>query len=226
MKKVFGLLILSLFAKSLVAQDENRPFEGALRFTPIFMWTKADVEDATRYKAENEGLKIGFAYGIMGDFYFADNAAISTELRIAHLGASFTVTDMTGSADTIKTHSLKTQYIELPVSLKMRTNEVGYMRFYGQFGLMPSIRLKAKEDTEIQYISSHTSLTDVNVNKSTNLVGLSLVIGAGTTYNLGGTTSLLGGVSFHNGFTNMVKVDDYHAKIKPAYIALNLGVIF
>ena len=219
-------MILSLFAKTLVAQSENRPFEGALRITPIFMWTKAEVEDQAKYTAVNDGLKVGFAYGIMGDFYFADNAAFSTELRIAHLGAAFTVTDMSASADTIKNHSLRTQYIELPLTLKMRTNEVGYMRFYGQFGLMPSIRLKAKEDVTTTYISSVTSATDLNANSRTNLIGLALVIGAGTTYNLGGTTSLLGGVSFHNGFTNMVKVDDYHAKVKPAYVALNLGVIF
>lgn len=225
MKKVFGLVLLLLFAKNLAAQDENGTgFEGALRATPIFMWTKVDVENSALFTAKNDKLKPGFAYGIMVDYFFAPNAGISSELRIAHLGAAFSVTDV--ATDTTKSQNFRLQYVEIPVSLKMRTKEVGYMKYYGQFGLMPSINIKAKRDEVAKSGNSTKETTDISASKDVVPIGLSLVIGAGTTYNLGGSTSLMGGISFHNGFTNMVKKDKFDAMIKPAYIALNLGVIF
>jgi hypothetical protein len=231
MKKVYGLFILLLFAKTLAAQDadsrsakdvDGTGFEGALRVTPIFMWTKVDVED-TRYTASNEGLKLGFAYGVMGDYYFAKNAGFSAELRVAHLAGSFSVKD---TANTTRTNTLRLQYIEVPFTLKMRTGEVGYMRYFGQFGIMPSFNIKAKRDEVLTAGTTTITTTDIPASKQMIPIGLSLVIGAGTTYNLGGSTSLLGGISFHNGFTNMVKVKDFNAKVKPAYLAVNLGVIF
>jgi len=125
------------------------------------------------------------------------------------------------------------QYVEIPVALKMRTNEIGYMRYFGQFGFVPAVNIKHKGDitTNTNGVSKTTEdvkLTDVN------LFAMYLQIGAGVEYNLGGSTSLLGGVTFYNGFTNLVnkKADDpatgsyRNFNAKPAYIALNLGVIF
>jgi hypothetical protein len=231
MKKVYGLFILLFLSKFVSAQETTDApgFKAALRVTPIFMWTKVDVDDATKYTATNNGLKLGFAYGIMGDFFFNENYAFSIELRHALENAGFTVTDKnSGSAGIKRDYTLHLQYVEVPLTFKMQTKEIGYMRYYGQFGFMPSIRVKAKEDLVVTDLASTvaTSIDNLSVADKVNLFDLGLVIGGGTTYNLGGSTSLLGGLSFHNGFTNLVKEKEYNAKVKPAYVALNLGVIF
>jgi hypothetical protein len=163
----------------------------------------------------------------MGDYFFNGNYALSTELRIAHLGAGFTVTEKSATIPVVRNYNLRMQFVEIPLTFKMQTKEIGYMRYYGQFGVMPSIRLKAKQDETVTTGTITTGTTEkVTVTDKINPLGLGLVIGAGTTYSLGGTTSVLGGVSFHNGFTNLVKVKEYNAMVKPAYVALNLGVIF
>jgi hypothetical protein len=228
MKKVYCLLLLLSISKIAAAQEESPSFKAALRATPIFMFTKVD-EQQTDFLVENDGVKLGFAYGIMGDFFLADNYALSAELRHALVNAGVNVTDQkAGSAGVLSEYKFHLQYVEIPLTFKMQTKEIGYMRYYGQFGIKPSVRVKAKQDAKVTDLATKVSVNadNVTVSDKVNLFGMGIIIGAGTSYNLGGTTSLLGGLSFHNGFTNLVKEKDYHAKIKPAYIALDLGVIF
>src|SRR5690349_12000799 len=111
MKKVYGLLLLLSISKIVSAQDEDDGFKASLRITPSFLWTKVDVKDPDKFSVENDGVKLGFAYGIMGDFFFNENYAFSTELRHALLNAGFTVTDKnSGSAGIKSDYTLHLQY--------------------------------------------------------------------------------------------------------------------
>jgi hypothetical protein len=242
MKKVYVLgLFLIMFGGSAFAQDKVAgSFKGGLKINPSFMWLKTEPEQ-TGTTIENVGAYFGFSYGVFGDYYFAENYGLSTELRIAHLGAEYNYTPMFDEmpSNPVKVatvnRNMDLQYVEIPVTLKMRTNEVGYMRYFGQFGFMPAINIKAKaDDVYTMYDNSKIEENDKKIGKEVNPLALSLVIGAGVEYNLGGSTSLLGGITFNNGFTNLInkKEDDQSTRslrnfnAKPAYIALNLGVIF
>lgn len=242
MKKVYVLgLFLLMFGGSAWAQDGSKgSFRGGLKINPSFMWLKTEPE-LTGTKIENVGSYFGFSYGVFGDYYFAENYGISTELRIAHLGAEYNYTPLFDNSSSspekvaLINRNLDLQYVEIPVTLKMRTNEIGYMRYFGQFGFMPGINIKAKAD-DVYTMRDNSILeeNDKKVGKEVNPLALSLVIGAGVEYNLGGSTSLLGGLTFNNGFTNLInkKEDDQSIRsfrnfnAKPAYIAVNLGVIF
>jgi hypothetical protein len=50
-----------------------------------------------------------------------------------------------------------------------------------------------------------------------------MIIGGGLEYRLSGKTSLLGGLTYNNGLTNIAKNDQ---SVKNHYVALNIGVFF
>ncbi|MGZ5243015.1 MAG: porin family protein [Bacteroidia bacterium] len=241
MKKEYllGLFLIMFTGQAFAQETSGSKFRGGLKINPSFTWLKTEKE-ATGGVIENNGARFGFSYGVFGDYYFAENYGISTELRVAHLSSKYTyfVPDNINSSNKKVesfTRIAKLQYIELPVSLKMRTNEVGYMRYYGQFGFVPAVNIKAKADDVVNYQDKTTlEKPDQNIGKQVNLFAMSLQIGAGVEYNLGGSTSLLGGITFYNGFTNLIdrKEDNDEAQeyrnfnVKPVNIALNLGVIF
>ncbi len=235
MKKVYllGLLIIMFGAKAGAQNSAAGTFKGGLKINPSFTWLKTEAENSSQ-PIVNDGVKFGFSYGVFGDYYFAENYGLSAELRIAHLGVGYTYSPNNAVVRSVE-RDLSMQFVEIPVTLKMRTNEIGYMRYFGQFGFMPSINIKANADQVLTDAAGGKRTNDnLKVMKDVNPLGLSLVIGAGVEYNLGGSTSLLGGLTFNNGFTNLMnkKADDpamesyrnFNAKM--AYIALNLGVIF
>ena len=100
--------------------------------------------------------------------------------------------------------------------------------------------MRSKSHRFLSWISSRYDLTD-NLTHSTkadlptkdangehvNLFGLYMVIGLGAEYNLGGNTSLVGSLTFNNGFVNAWKTTGSESfNDVPAYVALNLGVVF
>jgi hypothetical protein len=113
------------------------------------------------------------------------------------------------------------QYVELPISLKMKTNEMNNFIYYGKIGISPMIRTSAKIDK-------------INSNEVINLFNASFIVGAGIHYTLGGSTMAVAGLSFHNGLlrTNKAKEDIFlnnslkEAQLKPSYIAIDLGILF
>ncbi|MDQ3071915.1 MAG: PorT family protein, partial [Bacteroidota bacterium] len=160
-------LLLSLFLCFTVTFSfAQKSFYPGLRFNPMLTWFKAETDNVTP-KVSGNGIKMGFSYGLMGDYMFDDNTGLGFELRFAHLGGSYNLDSGKTSEHYVRNYKL--QYIQLPVSLKMKTGEVGYMKFYGQFGIIPSINVRARGD--IDYIKDGasqeiTGITGDNINIS------------------------------------------------------------
>ena len=56
-----------------------------------------------------------------------------------------------------------------------------------------------------------------------NYLNVSMIIGGGTEYTLSGSTVLLAGLQFNNGFLD---VFDDDSKVNSNYLALTLGILF
>jgi|CXWJ01.1.fsa_nt_gi hypothetical protein len=200
--KVF-LIALGLISAStnLKAQDEGSKFQFGLKVAPTFAWiTSDDVETA--------GGKIGFAYGLIGDYHFTKNYALGTGIDVTYRGGNVESLNDKGEKTDI---GVSLQYIELPVTMKLMTNEIGYITYYGQFGFAPGVNIKAKSDGE----SFKSSVSPFN---------LALLVGLGAEYSLGGRTALTGGIKFNNGFLDYIKKKD--VKGTSSFIALEIGVMF
>jgi hypothetical protein len=123
------------------------------------------------------------------------------------------------------------QYVELPITLKLMTNEIGYITYYGQIGFGAAFNISAKSDYDVYdpATKSVTSFTDEDVMDHTNPFKASLILGAGLQYNFSGNTSLLIGLTYNNGFTNILKdvtVNETELKAKQDYLELTLGMYF
>jgi len=234
MKKLFPLLIILLLSKAAFSQEDDKMFHPGLRFNPMITWYHAEAKENT-VSINSDGMKFGYSYGVMGDFMFQDNYGLSLELRFAQIGGvterspSIFMPDGPAKVNYERT-TFNVQYLQIPVSLKMKTNEVGYMKYYGQFGFIPSIKTKARASGTYGPDNSNTTeYKTINIGPYISPFNVYLLIGGGVEYNLGGSTSLLGGLSFENGFINVARdrssapnKTDLRSKV----ISINLGVLF
>ncbi|MBL7928795.1 MAG: PorT family protein [Bacteroidia bacterium] len=206
MRRLIALTAALIFANAdlLTAQK----VELGLQFSPGFAWLKPSDKEL-----KNDGMKPGFNYGVNVDIMFSDNYGIGTGVLMSHQGGKLI------ALDTIKT-SYKFQYLDLPVLLKMRTGEIGYIRYYGTFGVVPGFRLSAKG--EVAY--GGKTYDEVDIKDQINLLNLSLAIGGGVQYILSGTTRLVGGIEFNNGFSDLLKAKDQ--KATSSKLKLIVGVMF
>lgn len=243
MKKILlaGLLLFPVLITN--AQDDFRKFRFGLKASPNVGWFKPDTKGF-----ESEGAKINFSYGLMTEFGLGNNYSLATGLEVTTLGGKLSFPDSTfyyvdDIVDTanrfiLMERTYKVQYIDLPILLKMKTNEIGYLTYFGQFGFNFGFRTKATADDYGRFPSTakEAELEDNNINKDANLMRIGLNIGAGAEYNLSGKTSLLFSVNYNNGFTNALKKNssslknaagaELAQKALSKYIALNVGILF
>lgn len=249
MKKIAALLSF-VFVISITAKAQA-DFQLGLNFSPNLGWFKAKTDNVTHEKT-----KLGFNFGVIGDFNIADNYAFSTGLNIVTIGGEISypfVQEVApiGSISGRKTADVTIKYVEIPLTLKLKTNQIGYLTYYGQFGFGLGVNYDAKADVSFAYPTTsgggNSSAKDVNYKDEINLLRASLIVGLGAEYNLSGNTSFIMGITFNNGFTNVLSKDGYaddnndgygdvdntgkgnknkDFKAINNYLLLNLGVIF
>ncbi len=109
----------------------------------------------------------------------------------------------------------------MPITLRMMTKEIGYFRYYGLFGFNLDYVINATADRRI---NGGADENDIDIKSYVEPVNLSLSLGIGFLYNLSGTTNFIVGLSFNNGFIDVLNEGDYKATANQ--FALNLGVLF
>lgn len=250
-KKALLFVTLIAISTALLAQDNKLRF-GLTAFPTVNVF-KPDVDALEKTK---NGL--GFSYGLLTDFGFGTNYSFSSGLIISSYRGTLTYKDVAfhdpnnksnfdNNATTTADYTLK--YIDLPLTLKLRTNEIGYMTYYGQFGLGLGINIKATQDTETKYGTGNQVLTaeTVNISDDIKLFRASLIVGAGIEYSISGSTAIQVGLTFNNGFSNIlngeipefesdgkIKVDSNNEIVNSSkkrsatnkVFALNLGIFF
>ena len=224
-KYLFGLMFI-IFTSGLFAQDSK--VAGGLYISPIVSWLKPDTKSI-----EKDGSRFGFGFGIPVDLNVSKNFAISTGISFQNTGGSlkfldsipvFEAADTTYSLKKGSIVNFKTQFIEIPLSLKGKTNEIGYITYFLKAGISPCFRYKAKGDVTVN------SGDDIKAEVSSFNLGFH--IAGGIEYSLGGSTKLLIEAIFTNGLTNFSKVETYdkgslkREKIIANNIALRLGILF
>ncbi|UKT64032.1 porin family protein [Pedobacter mucosus] len=224
MKKIAIILVVSLIGLSSWAQNfnpQNFGFRLGLTATPTIGWIKPE-------QGKTDGIGLGFSYGIMGDFNFAPNYSFSTALTVTTINGKSTEVNVLPYSSTSNTtipvaYDLKyrLQYIELPLTIKLKTVKEAGKRWYGQFGLSNSFMIGAKQDA----MNGNTTIADnQNIADYIKFYRAGLIIGGGGEFDISGNTSILAGLSFNNGFTNIVT--DKNRNVKNHFIALNFGLFF
>ncbi len=230
MKRFIFVLLLSFFITQLVSA-QHKPFKFGFEVSPNVGWFRSDLTDY-----ENDGSKLGFSWGFVSEFFLMENYAIATGFDVVYLNGRLAYPHQVALNDSMNDPGVlhrkyRTKYIEVPLVLKMKTNEFGNFRFYGKIGLGTSFLLTAKGTDKFIGETEKISEDEKDIKDEVKGIRESLILGAGVEYNLGGSTSLTFGITFDNGFTDVLKDQNTldpevtHQAINN-YIELNLGVIF
>ncbi|PLX11265.1 MAG: PorT family protein [Marinilabiliales bacterium] len=219
MKKYLLISILLISTVTIFAQNTN------LRFTvfvdPKFSWMKSDYNSI-----DNDGSKFGVNIGLNVDKFFADNYAIMTGISIDNTGGNLnfenvkTLKTGSGNEDLPAGSSIlyKLQYIDIPLGLKLKTNEIGYWTFFTHLGLNGGINIKATAEVD------GYELQNENISDEVRLFNLGYFIGAGTEYSIGGNAALVVGLTYTNGFIDITDGGD--SKVTLGNLAIRVGVLF
>lgn len=224
MKKTWIALLLLFSSISLFAQNFSAPdygFRLGLTAHPTFGWLKAE-------NGKGNGLSLGFTYGLLGDFNFAENYSFSTGLTVTTINGKSTEIDpnlyhngSSNSTNTAYDLKYKLQYIEIPFTVKLRTDKIGDLSWYGQFGLSNDFNIGARQSVEVV---GKSIVSDKNINDYTKFYRAGLILGAGGEFDLDSRTSISAGLTYNNGFTNIVK--DAGRNVRNHYVGINFGVFF
>jgi opacity protein-like surface antigen len=224
MKKALLFFALAFIVTTAWSQSSDSNFRFGVKVQPALAWFRVDAPDEVNL--ESDGLPFGFGYGLITDFKFTERYAFSTGVEIAYRGGKlkYSYKDTAGTSTTVK-NKLSLQFIEIPLTLKLRTNEIGYMTYFFQVGVAPGYAIRTRGD-----ITVNDKLIEENedISGQINEFNLSMIIGAGAEYNLSGSTSLLFGLTFNNGFLDLLDDKNYNGEVKgnSNYLALMLGVLF
>jgi hypothetical protein len=142
---------------------------------------------------------LGFKGGLWFDYGFAKNYYLHSGLMIHNKNFNSDFSNM------------KITTVEIPMAIKMRTNEVTEnIRILGFFGATLDINVSAK--------AGNTVITN-QINK----LGTSLIFGAGAEYNVGfGNVNL--GLTYHLGMTDVM--NSSHLRTIPKHLSIDFAFYF
>ena len=230
MKKIALILLLLAFLGVSDAYSQQKPFVFGFKAGPTMGWMKPD---ATGY--ESDGMKAGFSWGFIADFFLMENYGIATGFDVIFMNGGIKMPQqIVVDEDTVQgslNRKYKLKYLQIPITLKMRTKELGKFRIFGQIGLGSSFLLGAEADDEFSYEQGDVSNEDIDIYDDITFMRESLIIGAGAEYSLGGSTNLTAELIFNNGFMNILKGQNsidptINNDAKANFLALEIGIVF
>lgn len=201
------------FSTKSSAQD----FKMGLAVTPNTAWMVS-----TDYDHETLGAKVNFGFEFIADVLFSDNYALGLGVNIFNTGGDvrYLVQDPEDDDYLMNVdRTYRLQYVELPLTFKMRTNQIGYTTVFGRFGLGLGMNIKAEAD-EARYASYEevsngvwstynaggSPISDrIPIDSDIKLFRASMIIGGGIERLLSGQTALVVGLNYNASFTNTHK---------------------
>jgi hypothetical protein len=215
-------------------------FHFGFKFSPTIAWIKPDSKGLS-----SEGSKLGFSYGIITEFNIQENYAFATGLQVTYRGGVVRYRYNDDNTYPEFEYKINIQYIELPLTLKMKTNDFNNVRFFGQFGFAPGINIRANAETELTSAGNKDLyVLDPNYEEDfkdyINTVNISMIIAAGAEFTISGSTVLFTSLEFNNGFIDVFnKVKQPHVYVNPDlaprsanwtgisnFFAFNFGILF
>ena len=217
MKKYLFILILALISM--------RSFSQNTRFT-VFVDPQFSSMNSDFKAVEKDGSKLGVNIGLNMDNFFAQNYAFMTGISIDNTGGRLIFENeknlkINGSDTNLIAGSAinyKLQYINIPLGLKLKTNEIGYLTFFTHLGINGGINIKATAEVD------DIELDNENISDEIRLFNLGYFIGAGIEYSIGGNSAVVLGLTYTNGFIDIT--DDSNSKVTLSNFAVRIGILF
>ena len=252
---LFTGCVATAFAQS--TSTSRQRLHLGIEVAPKFTWMSTPNDNSV----SGVGSAFGVGLGIFTDYYFIagnENYAFTLganfvtneggTLQYSKVGKVLEKTqlnDFASSGTVFNSNTsvtYKNQFVEIPVGIKLRSEEVNGLRFFGNLPVVTfGIRTQSQGDVVGQYFDGTTfkdiNSTNENIGNSTALFNLSVGGGAGGEYRLGETTTVIGGLYYQhglidqtnafkrtNGTTGAEETDNSNAQLSG--LSLRLGIVF
>ncbi len=235
MKKTLSIgLVTFLTNTALIAQEPVTPAavpppvqvqttpapvtEPSLRLgiaaSPVLSWFSPDGDpnrisgNGVRFSA-NYGLSMAFRLGANPNYFF------STGLFLMHTGGTLNhdfatvFPNETALSLSERETFFRLNYLNVPLTFLMSTNEVGYIKYFARVGFDLGFNIKANADIIDNNPVSNVSiaLNQEDVGDNINLFRTALHIELGFRYNFTGNTDLSISAEWNNGLNNVFSKD-------------------
>jgi hypothetical protein len=221
MKKILLLLAVLTFSFNVFSQVKI-----GLRVAPgLSLNTVQDKSGTDSISFSKNGAGFSFSGGLNFDFMLSDNYSISTGLWYTTRRAGLKQKNDSTFNKALYSSAVATQYIQVPLSLKLYTNEiVTNMKLYFQIGGTMDIKIaeKLKVSNNPAYLGTYKS----------NFwpLNFGILAGAGAEYQTGGNMILFAGIFYNRGLMNQIKNTDIryreYLKYNNSNLSLELGAKF
>lgn len=225
-KKFFAALLLVSFTASFGFAaddgDNDKKFRFGIKVNPMLSWFRPDDKGL-----EKGGVKGKFGYGLMAEFRLNSVISFATGIGGDYEGGKLNFkdsvsyyvndeeiigindADSTSGRYLLLNRDYSINYVNVPLTLKMKTKDIGGMTYYAIFGGDLGVRTKSKVTDQVIELTgsgnTKSTLEDIDNTSDMNLLRTSLNVGGGFEYNLAGSTSLVVGVNYRRGFLPAVK---------------------
>jgi len=211
MKKIVVFAAFFTFlCTALIGQSD---FRFGIQFSPTITW----MNSADNIVNSNGTAFGGPKLGMVMEKYFRENYAFTFGLGFAFNQGGVLKHDFGGDlwANSTLSNSIyhdlpdgvnlrySLQYVEIPVGLKMKTQEFGYIRYFAEIPFTIGILTQAQGAVEGTNINTDKE----NIRDDVNLFAISWGLGGGIEYSIGPSTSLVGGLYYQNYVTDITKND-------------------
>jgi hypothetical protein len=217
-RPIFILLMLSI---SIFSRGQF--IKLGFQASPQLTWMKS-----TSTNIVNEQSRAGIKYGLEADIFLfgVPRYSLNTGLFISNnsfkarynLETPITLSDL--SLTTPVSVQYKLNYLEIPLNIKLRSDQFYRMTYYGQFGITNLINISATA------ISSDSKLSGNNVSESIGFYEMGMLMGGGVEYDVGGNTALNFGIQYTNYFLDATTIRNLNEKTTFNTLRFVIGVMF
>ena len=257
MKKIIAVVLVLLSVGSITAQDGSsvsvRKHRFGVKIAPGISYLNIDKQGQ-----ESDGADYTFGYGLQYEYAFSENFSFATGILMNSFRGNVKYTDslyfvfdknvsgvdMKDTASQIFGRKYTFKSVDIPIVLKLKTPEIGYLTYFAEFGTTLSViydSYSSKNEVVMNEGDAQTQLSDdlaeLDASEDVRLFKGALNIGIGAEYNLVGNTSLLVGLNWNSSFSNILsKTSDeiYYGStnekfsqiVKSDYVSLTVGIQF
>jgi len=219
MKRPIIIIILVSISFMVNGQELKLGFQAS----PQLTWMKS-----TNTSIVNEQSLMGIKYGIEADIFLfgVPRYSLNTGLFVSnHSFKSKYIIENTISLGNVSLTApvsikYKLNYIEIPLNIKLRSDQFYRLTYYGQFGITNLINISATAT------SSDAKLNGSNVSESIGMYNMGMLMGGGVEYDVGGNTALNIGIQYSNYFIDATTIKNLDEKTTLNSLRLVIGVMF
>ena len=199
------LLIISMVSAVFVgANAQPGNVRLGIKLGPTIDWASSGSTAAT-----NDGIRLGGNLGLVCDYYFTDNVAVSSGVSFNLLRLKYTFIDYRRAEDFLEetnisvSRRLNATNIEIPLKAKFRVDVVDSFKAYAEVGAGLSLNCKDYgKDSYSFYWTSYEGQNYVDCTNQYRPLQLSMIFGLGAEYEINRNLSIFAQLTFDHAFSN------------------------